>query len=175
MSEKILVRMQIDEVEAAQPLIAQKRVHVGGIDYNNTETKPPSLAADSVAMDALFNDNVCCTRRQVPVGGHNRVNLERVDENVAGADREPVRESKAGVRVEAAEASEGSDGYCRPWEQGGLRCHSPHVVHRIFTVLLNDSMAIEATAFDVPVSEVQQNESFYQRPVLLHLRRIGKE
>lgn len=150
MSEKVLVRMQVDEVEAAQPLSAQKRVHVGGIDYNNTETKPPSLAADAVAMDALFNDTVRCIRRKVPGGGHNRVNTERVDENVTGADREPVRESEAGVRVGAAEPSEGSDGYCRPWEQGGLRCHSPHLSHRIFTVLLNDSMAKEATAFDVP-------------------------
>lgn len=147
---------------------------LAGLTITIPRPSPRALPPTPLAMDALFNDNVCCTRRQVPVGGHNRVNVERVDENVAGADREPVRESKAGVRVEAAEASEGSDGYCRPWEQGGLRCHSPHVVHRIFTVLLNDSMAIEATAFDVPVSEVQQNESFYQRPVLLHLRRIGK-
>lgn len=140
--ESIQVLLHIDEVDAALPSIAYRRVQIGLVEYNSVETNLLILAAIAVYMDALGHDIVRRARHKVPGGGHGQPRFSRVDENGTGADIEPLWKSIMAVRVEAAEGSHIRDGPPRP-RVCGARCHSLYLVDCVLTVLLDDTMTVQ--------------------------------
>lgn len=141
--------LQIDEIDAALPPVADDRGHVRFVEHNGVETKVHLLAAVAVGTNALDDDVAHATRHEIPVGGQCHPLLDRVDEDGTGADGEALGESIVAVRVEAAEGTHVGDGLTCAWVCRG-DCHSSHLGECVVAVPLDDSMPVYCIACGGP-------------------------
>lgn len=133
--------LQIDEIDAALPPVADYRGHISFVEHNNVETDFHLLAADTVKMNALEDNVAHATRHEIPIRGQSHALLDRVDEDGTGADGEALGKSIVAVRVEATEGAHVGDGPTCAWVYCG-DCHSSHLLEGVVAVLLDDSMPV---------------------------------